>query len=590
MINVEDKENSLPEEGIPKEKSDNIIKKSESNEEISNPLRILIGTIHHNLNKDLEVSKGQFITLLLIFLCAASIIASYLFLGFENTSERGLTLGQNLLLFLEIGIGVESGLLVGGYLMDRIRGKRYQTLFIVLAISAIMTFLHILFFRRTGGIYDIFFIGNSFVSGVLILFFFTFFIDFTTILERGRIFAYLIIFLGISIGVIAVVIFSIEGLVLLPGVIAIFSILYFYERPEKEEPHKPIKKEETEKEIDINVLKYIILLNIFFLSMGLLFPYRQISSLTIANMSDLLLIGAIAFTIIFVLLTAIIVGSVFDFLGSKATLSIIIFVIGIANFIRLFNVTIKYFDIAIIFIVILAAIMSVPLLISDIATKEKIGRTIGITFSLNLFFLALGLILGYYIPKFPGFADEYTGEIFLIGLINFSLIVSLFLLVNSKEFTNPKEQKWPDNLLRLYVIHESGLLLYDYMFVESEKDLVDSDLISGGFIGLIGMLEEITKESQRLRVIDHGGKKILFGYNSSKSLIIALVITEELRVIRHKLDYFIQDIQEKYPIEHDMGGGVNVGLWKDRLDPLLEKHFTRKYFEMIPDYFNISLK
>ena len=53
---------------------------------------------------------------------------------------------------------------------------------------------------------------------------------------------------------------------------------------------------------------------------------------------------------------------------------------------------------------------------------------------------------------------------------------------------------------------------------------------------------------------------------------------------------FIQDIEEKFPVEHDMGGGVNVGLWKERMEALVDKHFTRKYFEMIPDYFNISLK
>jgi len=587
---MEDKENPLPEEVISEEKSEKTIIKSEKMEKIKNPLRKLIGAIHYNLNKDLEISKGQFITLFLIFICAASIITSNLFLGVENTGERGLTLGQNLLLFLEIGISIELGLFVGGYLMDRIRGKRYKFLFVVLGISIIMTLFHILVFRRTGGIYDIFFVGNSFIAGVLIMFFFTFFIDFTTILERGRIFAYLIIFLGISIGIIAVVVFTIAGLVILPGIIAVFSILYFHERPEKEEPYKPIKKEETEKEIDINVLKYVFLLNIFFLSMGLLFPTNQILSLSTANMSDILLLIALILAILFAILTAIIVGSVFDFLGSKASLSNIILVIGVANFIGLFNITIKYFDIVIIVIVILAAIMSVPLIISDITTKDKIGKTIGITFSLNLFFLVLGLILSYYVPKFPGFPDEYTGEIFLLGLINFLLIISLFLLVNSKEFTSPKEQKWPENLLRLYVIHESGLLLYDYTFAEAEKDLVDSDLISGGFIGLIGMLEEITKEAQRLRIIDHGGKKILFGYNSNKSMIIALVITEELRVIRHKLDYFIQDIENKYPVDHDMGGGVNVGLWKERIQPLLEKHFTRKYFEMIPDYFNISIK
>ena len=585
MMNMAETNNNLPEQDISEEKVKKTIIKSDSMEKIKNPLRKLIGIVHQNLNKDLEISKGQFITLLLVFMCGASIIASNLFLGFERGS-----ISSNLLLFLGIGISVEIGLVVGGYLMDNIRGKRYNALFIILAASIVITFFHVYVFRHIGIISDIFFLSNSFIAGILIMFFFTFFIDFTTILERGRIFAYLIIFLGISIGILVVIIFTNYGLVMLPGAIALGSIIYFYQFPQKEEPYKPIKREESEKEIDINVIKYILLLNIFFFSLGLLFPYSEISNLTIAHMSDIQLLAAIAFLIIFSVITAILVGSVFDFLGSKASLSNIILIIGIANFIGLFNVTIKYFDIVVILIVVLAALMSVPLLISDIAMKEKIGRTIGITFSLNLFFLAIGLILGYFIPQFPGFTDEFTSEIFLIGLIDFFLIVSLFILVNSKEFTNPKEQNWPNNLLRLYVIHESGLLLYDYTFLESEKDIVDSDLISGGFIGLIGMLEEITKETQRLQVIDHGGKKILFGYNSMKSIIVALVITEELRVIRHKLDFFIQDIEEKCPIGHDMGGGVNVGLWKERMDPLMEKHFTRKYFEMIPDYFKISIK
>ena len=162
---MEDKENSLPEEGTLEGKARIKIKKikdSESLEKIRNPLRKLVGGIHHYLNKDLEISRGQFITLYLIFLCAASIIASNLFLSFE----RG-AFSSNILLFLEIGISVEVGLIIGGYIVDRIRGNRYYTLFIILTISIVITFFHVFIFRRTGVITDIFFIVNSFISGIL---------------------------------------------------------------------------------------------------------------------------------------------------------------------------------------------------------------------------------------------------------------------------------------------------------------------------------------------------------------------------------------------------------------------------------------
>ena len=126
------------------------------------------------------------------------------------------------------------------------------------------------------------------------------------------------------------------------------------------------------------------------------------------------------------------------------------------------------------------------------------------------------------------------------------------------------------------------MLLYDYSFIKEE--LIEADLVSGGFVGLIAILQEITKERQRLKIIDHGGKKIMFGFNSDKSIYIALVITEELLVLRNKLAYFLDDFEENFHIDMDKFAGVNVELWKSRLDPLIEKHFKRKYFDLIPDF------
>ena len=328
------------------------------------------------------------------------------------------------------------------------------------------------------------------------------------------------------------------------------------------------------------------------LTIGLIFPYEQISSLSIADFSDFKLIAVIIIVIIFCFITAILIGSIFDFLGRKASLSYILFIISCANVLGLFNITLKYFDIAVILIAGLACVMSIPLIMNEVAMKKHIGRVIGITFAVVATCLLIGYVIHWLILQNPALQtsqDILIAELFLVGLISFTLIVILFFLSNIKEVISFKEQNWPDNLLRLYLIHESGLLLFEHIFGESEQDIGDSDLISGGFIGLISMLEEITKASQRLRIIDHGGKKILFGYSSNRSMIAVLVITDDLRVLRHKLDYFINDIQEKYEIGKELGG-VDVALWRGRVNPILEKHFKRKYLDIIPEYFSINLR
>jgi hypothetical protein len=59
----------------------------------------------------------------------------------------------------------------------------------------------------------------------------------------------------------------------------------------------------------------------------------------------------------------------------------------------------------------------------------------------------------------------------------------------------------------MYIVHESGLLIYEYEFQKDTEELASSDLISGGIIGLVTMLKEITKSKDNLRTIDHGNKK-----------------------------------------------------------------------------------
>jgi hypothetical protein len=216
---------------------------------------------------------------------------------------------------------------------------------------------------------------------------------------------------------------------------------------------------------------------------------------------------------------------------------------------------------------------------ADITRRKNMGKALGITYSANIICLILGIFIETIISQI--LVEEVSmAEMFLMGIINFASIVSLFFLLNSKETISPKEQNWDETLIHLYAVYHSGLLLYEHSFSKVEEVLAESELISGGFVGLIQMLQEITKEKQRLRIIDHGGKKILFGYTQGKKLIIALLITEELFILRTKLDRFIQDIENQYSKDLNNLEYIDQQLWDDRIAPILKKHFKQRYFDL----------
>lgn len=553
-----------------------------------------VGRPYRGLFKDLEITKGQFNTLYLLFASFTSILLINIFLSIDfsqgiNDREIPLEVIPLTPAFFII-IGVVSGLITGGILLDRIRGKRYPALFKLLFLSILISFTHILLFRRFGDIVPkILFSINSFIAGLIFMFFLTFFIDFTTVLERGRVLSYLFIMLSLSIGLIIYLIILFVYLTILPLILLCLALYYLYHNREKEEPYKPIEIEgRKHRNFNWDAFKYILLLNFFALTIGLFIPTTDLENLIATGLSGVQVIFAIFIAIIFSLITVAVMGMVFDFFGRKASIANIILLISTVNFIKLFNIDIQYFHLAITFTAFLASFMSVPLLISEVASRRNLGKILALSFTLTLLSVVIGFLFGFLIISiFPEiFSSKYTTDIFLVGIINFASIISLFFLVNIKETMSSKEQDWPDKLLHLYVIHESGVLLYEHSFID--EDLIEADLISGGFVGLIALLQEITKEEQGLKSIDHGGKRILFGFNSDKSIIYALIVSEELIVLRNKFFYFIQEIEENYSINIEEFSGVDSELWIKRIKPIMKKHFTRKYFELISDIVNIE--
>jgi len=526
---------------------------------------------YSNFFKDLEISRSHFITLELIYLVFIVIIQIILFYIFNIN----VLLTLNYLIIILV-LSILLGLLFGGILIDRMRGKKNPVLLTIMFISLVIIIVYVFFFDVEINFFSaLLLIINSFIAGIIFIFFLVAFIEFTTILERGRVLSYLSSVMGIFIFI--NILFISIILILINSILTFGIAIYFLNKNRKAETpliYIPVvKKENIKKGVRFSILKYIALLTFFGFIVGLNIPLGNL--FFIRNDWDiffLLILG-----ILLVSITSIFIGSIFDLFGRRTVVSSSILIITMIDFIRIFISPRPLIDLAFSLICAIILFISIPLLISDVCYKSSLGKYLAITYTISFLFLIFGVYLRRNILNFG--VDDLTAELMLNAFTGIAAIFILFFLVNTRETLSAKEQNWPENLIHLYIIHTSGLLLYDYSF--NDEALGDSDLAAGGLIGLITILQEITQESHRIRIVDHGGKLILFGFNSYKTLVFALVISEELVVLRHKLNKFIEDIDENYPIKSPTISGIDKKLWSKRIDPILYEHFERKYFELI---------
>ena len=133
---------------------------------------------------------------------------------------------------------------------------------------------------------------------------------------------------------------------------------------------------------------------------------------------------------------------------------------------------------------------------------------------------------------------------------------------------------WTDLLLHIYIFHNSGILLYDYPFVEDKKKS-DSVLISGGLVGMMTILKEVVQGERFIKIIDHGDRKIIFEMDTTNQIIFALIAKENLTIFHQKLLILIEQFDKNYQnlIENIKESCSVTGNWRN-LELLIEKHFT----------------
>ncbi len=155
-------------------------------------------------------------------------------------------------------------------------------------------------------------------------------------------------------------------------------------------------------------------------------------------------------------------------------------------------------------------------------------------------FLAFGIGYGSTtdMMQTEDFLVRFVGDISII--IGMCLISLVFIGLPSL-----KEVDWAKKLNKLLLLHNSGRCLCDYDFImkgeQGEMESTMTEYVAGGIIGVSQMIAELMQSKEKLEILDHQDKKIIFAYG--EYFIAALIVEEYLEIYRKKLERVIEDLE-----------------------------------------------
>ncbi|MHA1283110.1 MAG: hypothetical protein ACTSVV_07520 [Promethearchaeota archaeon] len=516
--------------------------------------------------KDVEILKRSFIAITLILNSFTFLLLGQFWLDFYFAS-----FSRNYILYSSIIFGLLLGMIISYIISDRIE-RPIKILKLLIIITLIISIIEYTLLQNSQYlILQAFLIINTslIIFGFMLLF--KLFLLQTTILERGRVWAYLACINAVFM---IFLIFSLMffNLIILPVIYCILTLFYLQKQTTKLKIISPKPSAFPSKKIfTSDSLKYYFFFTLFSITAGLATNLERSESVLSASVSGEITVIFLSI-ILFVIISSLIMGLGFDYGGRTTALSIIILTIAASIYFRLFEFEALDYSLAVIFAGYVASIMIIPLLVGDIYTKVTYGKALSLSYTLLGIGLTIGWLLRIQILEIFISDENYAYNI-LHGTIFMLCIGCLIVLITIRETLPRKEQDWKDFLLHLYIVHQSGILLYEYAFKEDEKNN-HPDLVSGGLVGLKSMLKEIVHGEKEIRTIDHGDRKIIFKMNRTKDIIFALIVKEELIVLRRKLDALIEEFDHHYlDILKDIDElGLDLDLFKN------VKYIVRKYF------------
>ena len=144
------------------------------------------------------------------------------------------------------------------------------------------------------------------------------------------------------------------------------------------------------------------------------------------------------------------------------------------------------------------------------------------------------LVSDYILELWGLWVYPFGAGLVLLGITITSLSIS--------KLPSFKELNWASKVKEVYLIHESGVPLFHIDFSKTEENSeVDSDevLKSGAITSIDMVTQTITKSKRKIQVIDQKDIKILFGHR--ESLILAVMVEEDLDIIHYKINQFFKE-------------------------------------------------
>ncbi|TFG26590.1 MAG: hypothetical protein EU532_09415 [Promethearchaeota archaeon] len=554
--------------------SDKIDDDGEDIGEILKLLRRKISFGSKFFTKDIEISRKDFLILFLILNSLIFLLIGQI--GLDLMIMSTSRFGNDQFAWASIFNGLLIGLIVSVFIVDYIRRPLFFIKY-VLIFSFLTTFIQIsLILFQLYLILNILFFINVFFITIALMVNGKHFLYKTNILERARIWSYLFMFSFIVIAIVFSILFF-NYMIIIPVSFILITIFFLNLKKNKDTIifHKP--KKYDKKHINYDLIKYYLFFSFFGLTAGLATPTEGSLAIFYSTLGgNIALIFVII--IIFAIIASLLIGIIFDYFGRIGALSYAIFAIGLANYIHTYQSETQDLPLAVVFSAYIALIMCVPLLIGDSTTRDRYGKSLSFSYLLIGIGILLGLYLRISIPII--ILNVILAENVISGTIFMACMICLVFLLNMRETLPSKEQEWKKFLIHMYIIHDSGILLYEHNFNKEYKEgdsrNVSADLKAGGIIGVKNILKEIIRGEKEIRTIDHGDRILMLKMNNTGKIVFALVVTEKSIVIRKKLELLIEDFDKGYKdFTNELTvGGVDMRIFKP-IKLLARKHFGK---------------
>ncbi|MFX0133064.1 MAG: hypothetical protein ACFFDN_05400 [Candidatus Hodarchaeota archaeon] len=117
------------------------------------------------------------------------------------------------------------------------------------------------------------------------------------------------------------------------------------------------------------------------------------------------------------------------------------------------------------------------------------------------------------------------------------------------------ELNWQKRIHSIYIFMPNGTCIYDHPFKSEEE--VEPQLISGGLTGISMLIQEVTKNKTKVKIVEQEEMTILLEHG--KYLSVALITEENLMTLRNKLEKLVKEVEEFY--EEDLenySGNISI--------------------------------